>query len=70
MLLFIEKHKRLEEQKHLIDLANERRSRSKEMNLNDNIDQAKIKMERQLMLRALNVKKKHELLEKRVNVYL
>ncbi len=68
MLMFIEKHKRLEEQKHLIDVANERRRHSNELNLNNNIDQAKIKVERQLMLRALNVKKKHELLEKRVKL--
>lgn len=66
MLNFIEKHKKLEEQKYLLDLANEQRSQSKELNLNNNIDQAKIKVERQLMLRAMNVKKKHELLEKRV----
>ena len=44
---------------NLIDVANERRRHSNELNLNNNIDQAKIKVERQLMLRALNVKKKH-----------
>jgi hypothetical protein len=67
MIQFIEKHKKLEEQKRLIDLAHEQRSHTMETRITEGLENAKKKMERDLKLRALNVMKKHELLEKRVD---
>ena len=49
-----------------LDMANEMRSHSNETRISEGVIKARIKMERQLKLRALNVMKKHELVEKRV----
>ena len=66
MIEFIEKHKKLEYQKRATDLANEQRSSIMENKTSEGVIKARIKMKTEQKLKAMNVMKKHELLEKRV----
>ena len=70
MIAFIEKHRKLEEQKRAIDMMNYQRKASMDNKINEAVSNARLKMQTELKLKALNVIKKHELIDKRVNMNL
>ena len=66
MIHFVEKHKKLEEQKRIMGLAAENKKQVFETQMNDGIIRAKMKSENEIMRKAQNVVKKHEFMEQRV----
>ena len=66
MLQFVEKHRKIEEQKRMMGLAAENKKQIFESQLNEGVIKARMKSENEMMRKAQNVLKKHEFLDKRV----
>ena len=66
MIHFVDKHRKLEEQKRMMELAADNKKQIFETQLNEGVIKARMKSENQLMRKAQNVLKKHEFIDKRV----
>jgi len=65
MLQFMEKHKKLEDQNHIMDMAADQRKQIFESKLSEGVLNARMKQADELQKKAQNVMIKHDLLSKR-----